>query len=158
MYSNPRQYERVALTELLVSAKGHLLCKPSIRVRGSYTLAHYPRRLKDWFGATPLGISENIGSWSTVQVLNFCAIPSLQIFCRCPVPFQRRACSEGKWEVWKPDCEYLRLFIIATGCTYGRVLQKSIIHFWFLEDSAITDTERCPDSRSFSWFFCVPSV
>jgi hypothetical protein len=32
----------------------------------------------------------------------------------------------------KTLCVYLRLFILATGCPYGRVLQKSISHFIFL--------------------------
>jgi hypothetical protein len=102
-------------------AKG-LPYKPSICTRISRTLA------------TILSINQDIGSWSQVQVLDFIfffAISCLQIFCRCPVPFQRRACFEGKYEVMTSVYVYLSLFILADGCPYGRVFQKSISYFRF---------------------------
>jgi hypothetical protein len=54
-------------------------------------------------------------------------------------------------------CVYFSLFILAISCLHRRVLQKNISHFRFLEDSAL-DTERCPNSRSLSWFSSVPSI
>jgi hypothetical protein len=50
-------------------------------------------------------------------------------------------------------CVNLSLFILATGCPYRRVLQNSISHFVFWRIVQDTHTERCPNSRTFSWFF-----
>jgi hypothetical protein len=53
-------------------------------------------------------------------------------------------------------CLHLSLFILAYGCPYGRVLQKSVSHFRFWR--IVQYTERCPNSRGFSWFFSVPRL
>jgi hypothetical protein len=46
--------------------------------------------------------------------------------------------SKVKW------CVYLSLFILATGCPYGQVLQKNISHFFILEDSARYRNRKMP--------------
>jgi hypothetical protein len=45
---------------------------------------------------------------------------------------------------------YLSLFILATGCPYERVLQKSNSHFRFRGIVQDTDTEICPNPETYS--------
>jgi hypothetical protein len=84
---------------LLVPAEG-LPFKLSKHSRGSRTLAHNPCWRKAYIvGPLPSTLVRTSAVGPQHKFRSFFALPSLQIFCRCPVSSLRRLRTEGEREV-----------------------------------------------------------